>query len=406
MRGYLDRGRQKPNRDNLLQTAGYYASFIGLGLAGASLGPTLAGLAEHTGSDLSQLGVLFTVRSLGGLLGALLGSRLYDRAAGHPVASTMLLVMAVMMFLAPVTPYLWLLCLVMFAFGFAESTLDTGVNTLLLWVHGHAVPPFMNALHFFFGVGSSLSPLIVGQAILWTQDVSAAYWTLGLLLLPVALWLLRLPSPPRQGSAGDPTARRADPVLVGLIMLFFLLYVGAEIAFGGWIFTFAVRSALVDEPMAAYVTSAFWGAFTLGRLFSIPIATRVRPRIMLLASLTGSLFSLGLLALWPSSLPMIWVAAVGVGLSMASIFPTILSLAERRMAVTGKISGFFFTGASLGGMSIPWLVGRLATSSRPQAMIWCLLADLALAAAVLLALQLRSSRTLDRTSASRPRQAT
>jgi FHS family Na+ dependent glucose MFS transporter 1 len=352
----------------------------------------LGGLAENTGTNLSQLGILFTVRSLGGLLGALLGSHLYDRTAGHPVAAAMLLAMAVALFLTPLVPLLWLLCLVMFAFGFAESTLDLGVNTLILWVHGHAVPPFMNALHFFYGAGAALSPLIVAQAILWTQDIQWAYWTLAFLLVPVAIGLLRLPSPSVRRTTPERENRRVDHILVGLIMLFLFLYVGAEIAFGGWIFTFAVRSVKVDEPTAAYLTSAFWGAFTVGRLLGIPVAARLRPRTTLCGSIVGTLLGLGLLALWPSSLPVAWVGAIGVGLSMASIFPAVFSLAERRVVVTGRISGLLFTGISLGAMSIPWLVGRLVSDARPQAMMWCLLAVLALDLAVLLALLLRSDR--------------
>lgn len=375
------------NRDRLRQTAGYYGSFVALGLASASLGPTLAGLADNTGNQLSQLGILFTVRSLGGLSGALLGSRLYDRAAGHPVASVMLLTLACTMVFIPLVPLLWLLCLIMFVLGFAESTVDIGVNTMILWVHGHAVPPFMNALHFFFGVGASISPLIVGQAILWTGDIVWAYLALALLLAPVAVWMVRLPSPPRQGSTGDPTDRRPRQSAVALIMLFLFLYVGAEIAFGGWIFTFAIRAVHVAEPVAAYVTSVFWGSFTLGRLLGVPLAARISPGATLFASITGALLSLGLLALQPAWLPGLWVGTVGVGLSMASVFPTMFSLAERRMVVTGRISGLFFTGTSLGAMVIPWLVGRLVSVERPQAMMWCLLIVLGLALLALLALK-------------------
>ena len=66
-------------------TIGYYAAFVALGLASASLGPTLPGLALHTQSRLAQISSLFAARSLGYLVGSLLGGRLYDRIPGHPV---------------------------------------------------------------------------------------------------------------------------------------------------------------------------------------------------------------------------------------------------------------------------------------------------------------------------------
>ena len=34
-------------------------------------------------------------------------------------------------------------------------------NPLLVWVHGDEVGPAMNGLHFFFGVGAFLSPIII-----------------------------------------------------------------------------------------------------------------------------------------------------------------------------------------------------------------------------------------------------
>ena len=47
--------------------------------------------------------------------------------------------------------------------GVAEGALDVGGNTLLIWVHRHKVGPFMNGLHFFFGAGAFLSPIIIAQ---------------------------------------------------------------------------------------------------------------------------------------------------------------------------------------------------------------------------------------------------
>jgi len=71
-------------RQVLFRTLGYYAAFIALGLVSASLGPTLPGLANNTGSQLSHISLLFVARSSGYLAGSLLGGRLYDRITGHP----------------------------------------------------------------------------------------------------------------------------------------------------------------------------------------------------------------------------------------------------------------------------------------------------------------------------------
>jgi FHS family Na+ dependent glucose MFS transporter 1 len=377
------------------KTIGYYVAFIALGLITASLGPTLPGLAENTRSQLGEISFLFTARSLGYLLGSILGGRLYDRVPGHPLMAAVLFVMAAMATLAPLIPLLWLLAVVLLILGMAEATVDVGGNTLLVWVHRHKVGPFMNGLHFFFGVGSFLSPIIIAQAVLVGGNITWAYWALAVLILPAAIWLLRWPSPAAQVASKDDSTEdppQVNPLLVALIALFFFLYVGAEVGFGGWVFTYAVTLDLSGETTAAYLTSAFWGALTIGRLLAIPIAARVRPRSILLSDLLGCLASVGVILLWPDSLTALWLGAFGLGFSMASVFPTTISLAERRMTITGRVTSWFFVGASIGGMSLPWLIGQLFEPVGPRAMMFAILVDLVVAVGVFAALILYSAR--------------
>jgi FHS family Na+ dependent glucose MFS transporter 1 len=374
------------------RTIGYYAAFIALGLISASLGPTLPSLADHTQTRLSEISFLFTARGLGYLLGSLQGGRLYDRKTGHPLMAGMLLGAASSLALAPVIPHLWLLTGLMLLLGFTEGAVDVGGNALLVWVHRDRVGPFMNGLHFFFGVGAFLSPLIVAQAILASGDIYWAYWILAALLIPVVAYLLRIPSPAIQHAAENGGREKKPLRLVALIVAFFFLYVGAEVSFGGWIFTYATRSGMSDLTSAAYLTSAFWGSLTVGRLLSIPLAARLRPRTILLSDLVGCLFSVSVILLWPGSPAAIWVGTLGIGLCMASIFPTTLTFAGRHMTITGKVTSWFFVGASLGGMTLPWLIGQLFERFGPQSTMFTILLDLIVALGIFTALMATSSR--------------
>ena len=376
--------------NRLVQTAIYYATFIALGLASASLGPTLGGLAQHTHTRLSEISFTFSARALGYLIGSLVGGRIYDRWPGHVVMVGVLVVMAAMLALAPMMPLLWLLTAVLLVLGMGEGAMDVGGNTLLMWVHRSEVGPFMNGLHFFWGVGAFLSPIIVAQAVLISGDITWAYWMLAVLMLPVVIGLLRLPSPVAQISSQVSESRRVNPVpLIVLIALFLFLYVGAESSLGGWIFTYTVALRLSSETAAAYLTSAFWGSLTAGRLLAIPIAARLRPRSILLIDLAGCLMSMGIILLWPNSLVAVWVGTIGTGLAMASVFPTTLSLAESRMHITGQITSWFFVGASLGGMTAPWIIGQLFESIGPRVTMMTIMADLVLLAGVFVAMMLQ-----------------
>jgi FHS family Na+ dependent glucose MFS transporter 1 len=375
-------------KGKLAQTGGYYLAFIALGLVTASLGPTLSGLAGQVDVSLEEISILFTAGSLGYLMGSLLGGQAYDRAPGHAVMGSVLLLLALLMALVPFVPWLWLLFAVLLLRGVASSTVDVGGNTLLVWLHGREVSPFMNGLHFCFGVGAFVSPLVVAQALRLSGDISWAYWTLASLIAPTALWILRLPSPTAQSNHHDDEIRRNSPLMVVLVAIVLLLYVGAESSMGGWIYTYATATGLASDTQAAYLTSLFWGVFTAGRLLSIPLARRLSPHRMLTVDWLGCLISVGAMTFFGDVPLTLWMGTVGVGLSMASIFPIMISFAERRMPITGEITGWFFVGASLGGMTLPWLIGQLFESIGPRVTVSAILVDLALATVVFGALMM------------------
>ncbi|NJN83631.1 MAG: MFS transporter [Caldilineaceae bacterium] len=261
---------------------------------------------------------------------------------------------------------LWLLALVLFLMGIGEGGVDVGGNVLLVWIHRSRVGPYMNGLHFFFGVGAFVAPIIVAQMVLLSGGITAAYWVLALLIFPISLWLMRLPSPPRQQATRGGAAVTVNVPLTTLIAVFMFLYVAAEVSFGGWIYTYAVALDLTSPTTAAYLTSVFWGALTVGRLAAVPIAARYRPRTILAVDLVGCLASVGLILLFPASMTAVWIGTFGYGFAMASIFPTVISWAERRMALSGSITSVFLVGASLGAMTFPLLIGQLFDARGPQ----------------------------------------
>jgi MFS transporter, FHS family, Na+ dependent glucose transporter 1 len=360
------------------KTMSYYLAFIGLGMVGAALGPTLPGLAENTGSTLGQISYLFTSRSLGYLLGSVIGGRMYDRVSGHRLMAFVLLTLAAAVALVPNIPLLWVLMVLMILLGASEGTIDVGGNTMLVWVHHPKTGPYMNGLHFFFGVGAFLAPVMIAQLVLMTGGITWAYWALAMILVPLAFFVLRLPSPTIQRVEDASAARQVNYLLVTLLALFFFLNVGAEVSFGGWIYTYSVRLGLAGETQAAYLTSLFWGTFTAGRLLGIPIAARVRPRWILLGDLLGIILGLLIILFAPNPAVSIWIGTTLVGFSIASVFPTLISFAEHRMALSGKITSYFFVGASLGGMTIPWIIGQLFESIGPRFTMITLLVDVLL----------------------------
>jgi len=373
---------QTERNAKILKTIVYYIGFISLGLAAASLGPTLLDLAENTKTQVEEISILFTARSLGYLISSLLIGRVYDRRPGHPIMAGVLFTMATMLALAPVIPILWILTLAMFLLGLGEGCLDVGTNALFFWVHRENVGPYMNGLHFFFGLGAFLSPVIIAQVVYNTGDITWAYWLLALCMLPAAIGLIFLPSPARPVISASKEERAKDYRLVFTACAFLFLYVGAEISYGGWVSSYTRALDLADQATAAYLTAAFWGALTLGRLLAVPISTRVSSTAILVTSLLGCIASVMVILFGQGSMTAIWIGTLGLGLSMAAIFPTTLTFVEQHIQITGQITSFFFVGSSLGGMTLPWLIGQLFGAKGPQWTIYIILIDLVIAMGV------------------------
>ena len=244
----------------------------------------------------------------------------------------------------------------------------------------------MNGLHFFFGAGAFLSPMIITHVINVTGDIKWGFWIFTMIILFPAGWLLCLPSPSIQGTFEDDQENHFNYLLVIPISVIFLLYVGAEISFGGWIYTYTVTVHPGLGATAGYLTAGFWGALTVGRLLAIPVSMHFTPRAILLINFIGCLVSISVILKWSNLIVAVWAGTLGTGISMASIFPTLLVFAERRMKISGKTNGWFFTGAGLGGMTLPWIIGQIFETVGPHSTMVTIMIDLLIALGILISI--------------------
>ena len=344
------------------RSAGYFALFFSSGLDMAVLGPTLPALAAQTGSTLGEMGMIFFLGAAGGALGTLVGGWVFDWAPGRLVLGVAQIISASLLFFVPHVHSYGLL-LVLFALrGVNGGMLNTGANTLLLWTHGGKAGPYVNALHFFWGLGSFVSPFLLGLLLAVGGVYSNAYTLLALFDLAVGVTVLvylRPPAPSQmqsQASAGAKAGLFLAPIVFSA-MFFLFFYVSAELTFGGWLYTYAVTLQLADAVRAAYLTSLLWLAFTIGRLISIPLAVRVPAARILLAALLGSAACLSLLLIFPASPVLLWIAVPGFGFFMAPIWPSGYTLAAQSVGLTARVSSVILMGDSVGAMVLPGVTG-------------------------------------------------
>jgi fucose permease len=367
----------------LAGTLGYYWLFICMGLDMAIVGPNIPALAAQTNASLTEMGLVLLLGPLGGAIGTALSGRVFDRANGHVVMGISQLFAAALVALFPFIHWFWLLAAVVFLKGMAIGVVNTGANTLLVWTHGEKVGPFMNGLHFCFGLGSFLAPFMVAQVLELEGGYRLAFWALAAFAGLAGLRMLTLGVSPRRSlgeaaqAAGSGGGSRPY-LFVFAAALFLFFYVGAEISFGSWIYTYATRLGLASEKGAAYLNSAFWLSFTVGRLISAFAAARVKPVRLIPAAVLGGLAFLSLVLFLPGSGSALWVASIGLGFCMAPVWPTGFTFAGQSIDLSGKLSGMILLGDSIGGMVLPSALGRVIEAAGPRAMTYLIFASLAL----------------------------
>ena len=143
----------------------YLVSFAVSGFALTMVGPALSTLRERTGSSIAEIGSLFLALQLGFIVGSVLAGRMLDRFDGNRIYALGFLMIATALMALPFATSLGALWIVMVTIGLAASIGDVSANTLLIWHLGEHVGRSMNLLHFSFGAGALIAPLVVALGV-------------------------------------------------------------------------------------------------------------------------------------------------------------------------------------------------------------------------------------------------
>ncbi|CAL1292069.1 unnamed protein product [Larinioides sclopetarius] len=385
-----------------LRTAVVYLAILALGMCAAIPGPTLLDLEKIVQVEASSLSQIYLGRSIGYLIGSFVGGVFLDYCkATQMLLLSYTLIMAVTTTLIPWCRALWLLIGVMFVSGIAMGSLDTGLNVWCLYFWNDESSPFFQALHFFFGIGASLAPLVAGpflnhenvnvttdftvnatqfindNSTMTIPPITYAYGIIGIFSLAVAamfafLFLIKVTESERKEPVvyQNPSACHSFLIILTSFLLL-SVYAGIEIGYGQMIAVYAVKSIHnFSQFYASLIASVYWGTFTLSRGLSIFLAMKFSPvtivmtdfSVMLLAAIVlttiGNMYS-----------NFLWIGTALLGLGLASFYASTVTWVERHVNVTNKIGSSFVVAASLGEMIAPFAISQYV-KQKPQVLMY------------------------------------
>ncbi|MCP2014579.1 fucose permease [Deinococcus sp. HSC-46F16] len=345
-----------------------FLAFVSLGLPDGLLGVSWPSMRGDLGVPLDALGLLAAVQTAGYLTSSFLSGRVLRVQPIGTVLALSTLAAAVALLGFALTPAWPLLLAFGFLAGLGGGAVDAGLNA---YGARHFSARTLNWLHAFFGLGTTLGPLIVtavlGSGNVWRWSyviVGGAQLALALTFFLTRRRWVTATAPDGESAAPVPAARTRETLrrpVVWLGMLTFFLYTGVEAVTAQWSYSLLTLGRGVPETAAGLFVSLYWGSLMVGRILFGAVANRVplvgTLRLCLIASVAGALL------FWLEPTRALSVAGLMmIGFFLAPIFASLISLTPGRVgqAHADSAIGFQVAAAGLGGAALTALVGVLS----------------------------------------------
>lgn len=346
-----------------------FLSFIALGLRAGLLGVSWPSIRDTFSLSLDAVGVYLIAAMLGYLLTTSISGWVSVRIGlgrylflGCAIAGLGFLGQAL-------APAWWILVCLSFIASAGVAVIDSGLNTYFALNQSAGE---MNWLHACFGLGGTLSPIIMTTAITLSGSwrwgfvpVSLAYGGLAVVFLGARE---KGPSPEsltqqQDGAPASPpsslTTLKLPAVWLGIVLFF--IFTGVEGSSAQWPYTLFTEGRGVEPATASLWITIFWASMTVGRVFFGFVVELVGRDTLLLTCMSSVVLASGILWWNPGDLWNFLALAV-IGFGIAPVFPVATSMTPQRVGATHAANaiGFQMAVARLGLSLIPGLVGIIA----------------------------------------------
>lgn len=266
-----------------------------------------------------------------------------------------------------------------------------GMNTLIPLVKVTYLGLLMNLLHFFYGVGSTLTQRVTGylvfEGISW-RLIFAAYF--GLFAINLIVYAFVKAPKDESASSGKEKGVIKDKTLLILFCASLGFYVAAEMQTANWLLNFLNQVMDMNVNDGSFYIAFFFGIFSIGRLVGGFAVERIGYMKSVIGSMTVALvlYTTGLV-LGESGLILISIS----GLFFAVSFPTMLLVIQKTFPQNGTyIAGIATMSASVTSMLVGYVMGVLNDVIGPAITIYLIPMSLAisLGLAVLISVKIKT----------------
>ena len=238
-----------------------YIAFISLGLPDSLLGSGWPVMHAELGVPVSYMGIISMIISGGTVVSSLFSDKMTRKFGTRIVTVASVFLTVIALFGFSFSSQFWMLAVFAVPYGLGAGAIDSALNN---YVALHYKAKHMSWLHCFWGVGTIVSPFIMGYA-LTNRTWNSGYRIIGFLQLAIAiLLLLTLPVWNINKSATETAGKSVG--LVGalkikgvpFLLLGFFAYCALEATAMQWASTYFVEVKGISTERAATFAALFY----------------------------------------------------------------------------------------------------------------------------------------------------
>ena len=348
--------------------------FIGTGaVLVPSIMPFITTEFAASGRTLAAIGLIFPAGAVGGILGNLLSGVGSDVIGRRLLVWLSALILAAALALAALAK-LWPLFLMGFiVVSMAQAALSTGINAMITDANRTSRARALNTLHGVYGVGATISPLVIGYLLQrglpwrWALGGTGAIWLVYGLVTWFTYRTAMAVEQVKKKQKLELTMLRERPFLA--LCLIGFIYNGVAVSLLGWVAVIMQQSSDFASGLPAGLSilfsvsmiSVFYVALTIGRFVCAAYTERIGYAKTLLVLAVGVTLSYPLVVLGIHSL-LVVIGVFLTGLSFSGLFPTVLAYGSRLYPEqSGTLSGMLSIALTIGSMLPPLWTGVIAS---------------------------------------------
>ena len=344
-----------------------YIAFIGLGVPDSLIGSAWPALHTEMGVPVEAVSIITFIISGCTVLSSMFSSGILNKFGTAKVTAFSTAMTAAALLGFSVAPSFWFMIPLAVILGLGAGAIDSGLNN---YVALHFKASHMNFLHCFYGVGVSLSPYLMSQALSnigWRGGYRYVFYVQAiitlLLIVSLPLWkkTVSAEQEEEENSVNLTLLQMTKKAEIRLVWIIMLATNAIEYACGVWGSTYLVAEKGFDAKNGALALTVYYVGMSSGRFVSGLLSGKISTwkRIVIGAVILAPAIVIMLLPL-PGAATVVGLFLVGLG--NGSIYPNMIHLTPHNFGkeVSQSIMGSQIAFAYIGVMLAPPMVSLIS----------------------------------------------